>query len=116
PGVQPATRLRPGNVEALGYFHLLLRQAGATQRPDGYELNGRSIRVINGSEAILGSLRTKFIEPPTTMASDIVVAVGATDLGVPSNVVRAGRSGDLIRPEAAGNWFDLNGARAELNI
>lgn len=116
PAVQPATRIRPGNVEALGYFHLLLRQAGATQRQDGYDLNGRSIRVINGAEAILGSLRTKFIEPPAAIASDIVVAVGATDLGLPSNVVRGGRTGDLIRPDAAGDWFDLNGARAELNI
>src|SRR3546814_13701683 len=67
------------NVEALGYFHLLLRQAGATQIPEGYELNGRSIRVINGAEAVLGSLRTKFIEPPVAVTSEIVVAVGATD-------------------------------------
>jgi len=116
PAGQPATRIRPGNVEALGYFHLLLRQAGATQRPGGYDLNGRSIRVINGAEAVLGSLRAKFIEPPIAVTSDIVVAVGATDLGLPSNVVRGGRSGDLIRPDAAGNWLDLNGARAELNI
>ncbi|WP_024897864.1 hypothetical protein [Brucella rhizosphaerae] len=116
PAMQPATRLRPGNVEALGYFHLLLRQAGATQLSDGYELNGRSIRVVNGAEAILASLRTKFIEPPVAVTSDIVVAVGATDLGLPSNVVRGGKAGDLIRPAAGGDWFDLKGACAELNI
>ncbi len=114
--VQPATRLRPGNVEALGYFHLLLRQNGATQLPNGYDLKGRSIRVLNGSEAILGTLRKQFIEPPVTVSADIVVAVGATDLGLPSNVVRSGRTGDLIRPEAAGDWFDVNGAREELDI
>lgn len=114
--VQPATRIRPGNVEALGYFHLLLRQAGATQRPDGYDMNGRSIRVINGAESILSSLRTKFIEPPVAIASDIVVAVGALDLGLPSNVIRGGRTGNLIRPDAVGDWYDVNGARAELNI
>jgi len=113
---KPATRLRPGNVEALGYFHLLLRQAGATQLPHGYGLNGRSIRVVNGAEAILGSLKSKFVEPPVAITSDIVVAVGATDIGLPGNVVRGGRTGDLIRPAAAGEWFDLNGARAELNI
>lgn len=116
PAGQPATRIRPGNVEVLGYFHLLLRQAGATQRQDGYDLNGRSIRVINGAEAVLGSLKTRFIEPPAAVASDMVVAVGATDLGLPSNVVRSGRTGDLIRPSAVGEWFDLHGARAELNI
>lgn len=116
PALQPATLTRPGNVELLGFFHLLLRQAGATQRPDGYDLGGRSIRVVNGASAILGSLKTKFIAPPAAVTSDVVVAVGATDLGLPGNVVRGGRSGDLIRPDAAGDWFDLNGARAELNI
>ena len=116
PTTQPATRIRPRNCEALGFFHLLLRHAGATQQTDGYELNGRLIRVINGAESILGSLRAKFIEPPALMSAEIIVAVGATDLGVPSNVFRAGRAGDLIRPDTSGTWFDLPGARAELNI
>jgi hypothetical protein len=113
---EPATRIRPGNSEALGFFHLLLRRAGATQRADGYDLNGRVIRVINGAESVLGSLRAKFIEPPVATTADIVVAVGATDLGVPSNIVRSGRAGDLVRPETGGRWLDLPSARAELNI
>lgn len=116
PAGQPATRIRPGNVEALGSFHLLLRKAGATQLPDGYYLNGRRIRVINGAEAVLDSLKSKFIEPPSVVASDMVVAVGAIDLGLPSNLVRGGRTNDLVRPAAAGDWFDVSGARAELNI
>ncbi|WP_029066185.1 SIR2 family protein [Labrenzia sp. DG1229] len=113
---EPATRIRPGNSEALGFFHLLLRQSGAVERADGYELNGRMIRVINGAESILGSLRARFIEPPAAIAADIVVAVGATNLGVPSNVVRDGRASDVVRPRAAGIWMDLPSARAELNI
>ncbi len=113
---EPAKLLRPANTEALGFFHLLLRQAGAAQRPDGYELNGRSIRVINGAQTVLGTLRGRFIEPPAAMQSDIVVAVGATNLGVPGNVVRSGRPGDVIRPDPAGEWYDLPGARAELGI
>jgi hypothetical protein len=116
PAAEPAKLLRPGSPEALGFFHLLLRQAGAVQRADGYELNGRSIRVINGTQSVLGTLRGKFVEPPAAMQSDIVVAVGATDLGVPANVVRSGRAGDVIRPDAAGEWFDLPGARAALGI
>lgn len=116
PAVEPAKLLRPGNPEALGFFHLLLRQAGAVQRADGYDLNGRSIRVLNGAQFILGTLRQKFVEPPATKQSDIVVAVGATDLGVPSNVVRSGRAGDIIRADPAGEWYDLPGARAALGI
>ena len=113
---KPATRIRPGNSEALGFFHLLLRQSGAVERADGYDFNGRIIRVINGAESILGSLRARFIEPPAAIAADIVVAVGATDLGVPSNVVRGGRAGDVVRPGTAGSWMDMPSARAELNI
>lgn len=113
---EPAKLQRPADSEALGFFHLLLRQAGAVQRFDGYELNGRTIRVINGTQAILATIRGKFLEPPAAIQSDIVVAVGATDLGVPHNVVRSGRAGDVIRPEPAGNWFDLQSAREELGI
>lgn len=113
---EPAKLLRPTNPEALGFFHLLLRHAGAVQRVDGYDLNGRRIRVINGAQSVLGTLRGKFVEPPAAMQSDIVVAVGATDLGVPDNIVRSGRTGDVVRPDPAGEWYDLPGARAALGI
>ncbi|MBD9527825.1 SIR2 family protein [Paracoccus sp. PAR01] len=112
----PATLLRPANPEALGFFHLLLRQAGAVQSAGGYDFNGRSIRVVNGAQTVLGTLRGRFVEPPAAMEADIVVAVGATDLGVPDNVIRSGRAGDLIRPDAGGEWYDLAGARAALGI
>lgn len=116
PARKPATRVSPANVEVLGYFHLLLRQAGAIQIPDGYEFGGRSIRVINGAGAVLSSLRSKFVQPPVAMTTDMFVAVGATDLGLPGNVVRGGKVGDFIRPATDGEWFDLNDARAELNV
>jgi hypothetical protein len=113
---EPAKLLRPANPEVLGFFHLLLRQHGAVERADGYELNGRSIRVLNGAQSVLSTLRGKFVEPPALVQSDIIVAVGATDLGVPSNVVRRGRVGDVIRPDPAGEWYDLPGARTALGI
>ncbi len=113
---EPVTKIRPGNCEALGFFHLLLRQSGAIEKEEGYEFNGRVVRVINGAESILGSLRARFVEPSAVIAPDIVVAVGATDLGVPSNVVRGRRAGDVVRPGSAGEWLDMQGAREELNI
>lgn len=111
-----ATKLRPDQSEALGFFHLLLRRAGAEQLPEGYSLGGRSIRVVNGASAVLSSLRTRFAEAPAASATDITVAVGATDLGLPGNVMRPGRTGDFIRPAAEGRWYEVAGARAELNI
>jgi len=116
PAGEPAKLVRPANPEALGFFHLLLRQAGAVERTDGYELNGRTIRIINGAQSVLGTLRGRFVEPPAAIQSDMVVAVGATDLGVPDNVVRSGRAGDVIRPDPTGKWYDLPSARAELGI
>jgi hypothetical protein len=116
PSGSPACRKRPENWEVLGYFHLLLRQAGAEQCEKGYRMNGRTIRVVNGGSAVLSTLRARFIEAPTTITADVVVAVGATDLGLPGNFIRPGRAGDVVRPAARGLWFDVNGARAELNI
>jgi hypothetical protein len=116
PATRPATRIRPGDCEALGLFHLLLRHAGALQRGANYELNGRRVRVINGAGAVLNSLKQRFNEPPAFVEAEIVVAVGAVDLGVPENIVRSGRPADVIRPSSRARWLVLDGARAELNI
>lgn len=116
PRTQPATLRQPANPEVLGFFHLALRRAGALPQVGGYQLNGRAIRVVNGAGAVLSSIRSKFIEPPSASMPDVVVAVGATDLGVPANVIRSGRVADVVRPDAGGKWLDLTGALAELGI
>jgi hypothetical protein len=116
PSGRPATKMRPGNCEALGFFHLLLRQTGAEQHAEGYAMNGRTVRIINGADTILSNLRSRYIEAPAALTADVVVAVGSLDFGLPGNVVRQGRVGDVIRPEAGGVWYDVPGAREELNI
>lgn len=116
PGSKPARRLKPDQCEILGLFHLLLRQAGAAPTARGYDLAGRSIRVVNGAGAVLNQLRTKFVEAPVIDSTDIVVAAGATNLPLPPNVVRPGAAGSFIRPAAMGNWYDLGEARVELGI
>lgn len=113
---QPASKSKPSQCEIVGVFHLLLRQAGAATTALGYDLAGRSIRVVNGAGAVLNQLRSKFVEAPTIAPTDIVVAAGATNLPLPGNVVRPGSAGSFIRPTAMGEWFDLDGARAELGI
>jgi hypothetical protein len=116
PAGQPATRSRPLQCEAVGALHLMLRQAGATQSPMGYNLGGRSIRVLNGAGSVLSQLQTRFVEAPAVASTDIVVAAGATNLPLPGSVVRPGHAGSFLRPAALGNWFDLEGARVELGI
>ena len=116
PSGKPATQKQPENSELLGFFHLLLRQAGATAYATGYEVNGRAIRVINGRGASLSTLRREFVEPPAVVTADMIVAVTATDLGSPDNVVRSGRAGDFIRPDPVAEWYDMDGARKVLGI
>lgn len=116
PAGEPATRLRPSQCEVVGVFHLLLKQAGAVPNALGYDLNGSSIRVVNGAGSVLSQIRARFVEAPTLATTDFVVAAGATSLPLPGSVVRPGHVGSFIRPAAQGQWYDLVGARAELGI
>ena len=116
PGGAPVTKRRPENTEVLGFFHILLRQAGAQQTDNGYEMAGRTIRVINAGGEFLDSVRTRFIEAPAVWSADVIVAVGAVDSGTPGNIVRRGRVDDFIRPVPGGEWYDMSSAREELNI
>lgn len=115
PATAAATLRNPGPSEVLGYAHLLLRRAGASQTPVGYDLAGRRIRVVNGSGMLLQTVQDRFRETPFEVA-DIVVCAGATDVGLPLNVVREGRPGDIIRPSASAAWLDLPAARRELEV
>ena len=113
---RPATSNRPKNGEALGCFHLLLRRAGAMQQPQGYNIAGRCIRVINGAESILSSVAERFVEAPAISSADVFVAVGAIDLGRPGHVVRPGTPGSVMRPATGGKWLTFEQAQAELGV
>ena len=116
PAGKPATLATPGQCEILGTFHLLLRQAGAVATPEGYRLNGRTIRVVNGAASVLSQIKGRFVEAPAVTPTDFVVAAGAVSLPVPGNVVRVGRIDDFIRPAQAATWLDVAAARVELGI
>jgi hypothetical protein len=116
PSTRPANLKTPGACEVLGFFHLLLRRAGASPTAQGYEFGGRTIRVINGANWVLSRLKTRFLEAPSIPAADVIAAIGAEDLGLPGNIVRQGRVGDIMRPAAGGQWVDLKGARELLHV
>jgi hypothetical protein len=65
---------------------------------------------------VLSQLRDKFAEAPAVAPTDVVVAAGATHLPLPGSIVRPGAAGSFIRPSGMGEWYDLDGARAELGI
>lgn len=116
PSGKPARTNRPDRCELLGMFHLLLRQAGAAQTPQGYSLAGKSIRVVNGAGKMLSLLQAEFAEAPVLPSSDLVVAPGADDLPLPANTVRNGTAGSFMRPAPVAKWLGLQQARMELGI
>jgi SIR2-like domain len=116
PDGKPAMAKSPKNVDVLGYFHLLLRRAGALPQQRGYKLAGQSIRVINGSGSDVSIVAKRFVEAPTVPTADVFVAVGSMDLGLPNNVVRPGKSGSVMRPGSGGRWLTMENAQMELGI
>lgn len=116
PAGKPAMAKSPQHVDLLGYFHLLLRRAGATQQSRGYTLAGQSIRVVNGAGSDLSTVAIRFIEAPAAPTADVFVAAGSMDLGLPGHVVRPGTAGSVVRPGAGGKWLTIEQAQAELGI
>lgn len=116
PADKPAITKEPQNVELLGYFHLLLRRAGAVPQPRGYMLAGKSIRVVKGAGSALSTVAQRFTEAPAVPTADIFVAAGSVDLGLPSHVVRPGTAGSVVRPGAGGKWLTMEQAQVELGV
>jgi hypothetical protein len=115
PATKPATARHPNAPELVGLVHLLLRRAGATPRPYGYDLAGTTVRVVNGAGSLLSTVRDRFGEPPG-FETDIVVCAGAEDLGLPGNIVRQAFPGSILRPAPTAKWLDIASARTELGI
>lgn len=116
PAGKPAVSKRPQHVDLVGYFHLLLRRAGAQQQARGYKLAGRTIRVVNGAGADLSTVARRFVEAPAAPTADVFVAAGSMDLGLPAHVVRPGTAGSVVRPGAGGKWLTIDQAQAELGV
>lgn len=116
PAGKPATARSPQNADLLGYFHLLLRRAGAVQQPRGYAFAGQSIRVVNGAGSVLSTVAKRFIEAPAAPTADVFVAAGSMDLGLPGHLVRPGIAGSVVRPRAGGKWLTIEQAQAELGV
>lgn len=116
PAGKPAMTRSPQHVDLLGYFHLLLRRAGAIQQPRGYMLAAKSIRVINGAGSDISIVAKRFIEAPAALTADVFVAAGSMDLGLPGHLVRPGTTGSVVRPGAGGKWLTIDQAQVELDI
>jgi len=113
---RPPRRKSPEANELLGHFHLLLRSKGAVVSGDGYILDNKIVRVVNGSGRFLSTVQGDMVEPPVASEIDLVVCVGSYDLGLPGNIVREGEPGSVLRPASAGQFVTHQDARELLEI
>lgn len=114
---QPVRSVLPEPTsEMTGYAHILLRRAGGVVQPNGYDVGGVSVRVVNGAGRALPDVQRVFAAGPAVDEADVVICAGATDFGVPGNIIRAGQAATTVRDGVEGRWLTLPDAVVELQL
>lgn len=113
---RPAKESKPAANPLLGMTLLKLRAAGAV--PDGpvWALGSQRIRVIRADGKALYKVQAEFDrDTAPVVAPDIVIAVGAEDIPLPTHIVRgAGRA--TITRGAPGRWLTRKQAEDEIPL
>lgn len=109
----PAHDRAPPEEPLLGLVLLELRAKGATADGQYWSLNGRRVRVLRTANQLLHTVQAAFDrETPPAIAPDVIIAVGAESLGLPSHIVRGGTAPTIARG-SAGRWLTHGEAVAE---
>ena len=112
----PATMRDPPEEPLLGLTMLQLRARGATPVGSLWSVDGRSIRIIRAPNRMLHVVEAEFSgESAPAAAPDVVIAVGAEAVSLPSSVARGSGSGTIVRG-AASRWLSREGAVRELGL
>ncbi len=114
---EPAVKLIPDiTAEAAALAHILARSKGWVEKDAGYEKGGKTIRIVNAAGRFIDGTKSAFSEAPAVMETDVVVCAGATDLGVPADIVRDSDPANVIRGGSTSTWMDLPTAINELQL
>lgn len=114
---EPVRSARPDQTcQATGLAHVLVRQSGGAANDIGYALNGTTVRVVNGAGRLLSKVRNDLAAGPAVVEADVVICAGATDLGVPGDIVRDQQPATTVRPGVEGRWMTLPLAIEELQL
>jgi hypothetical protein len=119
PSSRAARQFEPdASAGQTGFFHLLLSEAADGRKDSWYTKGGTSIRVVHGAGEALSSVEGRFVEPPATEKPDVVVCVGAIELGLPSRIIAKGAGASIVRPKSGSGsrWVTFETARAEFGI
>lgn len=106
------TKAPDPNTAQSAFAHMLLLNAGASKQGAWYEYEEQSIRIVNGAGQGLADVESRYKEPITVGHADIIVCAGATDLGVPANLIPKGRGESVVRPASGSGarWLTLEQA------
>lgn len=109
---KPIVASRPHAEPLVGLTILQLRRLGAVADGSYWALNGNRFRIIRAANEALHKVEARYArETAPAAAPDVVVAVGAQDLGLPANVARA-PTGTIARG-ANSRWVTRDTAQRE---
>jgi hypothetical protein len=106
------------DMAQVALVHMQFFNAGATRSKAWFERGGNSIRIINGAGQGFEQVQERYREPAAIPQSDIVVCVGAIQLGVPAKLIPSGSAGSIVRPAGGGpsSWLTREQAQVTLGI
>lgn len=119
-GISPRRAVRRCSPEqshqATGLAHTLVLSAGAVASDEGYRLADTTVRVVNGAGRQLTQVQETLAAGPAVVEADLVICAGATDYGVPGNIIRDQQPATTVRPGVEGRWVTLPTAIEELGL
>ncbi len=109
---KPIVSSRPHAEPLVGLTILQLRRLGAVADGSYWLLDGNRFRVIRAANEALHKVEGRYArEAAPAVAPDVIIAVGAQDMGLPANVARA-PTGSIARG-ASSRWITRDDAQQE---
>ncbi len=109
------TREPDATMYMVGAFILAIMAAGGVLEGAHLRLQDRGIRVINCPNQLLSRVKTEFDDDlRASRDCNAVICVGATDDGVPSDLVRENENRTIVRQGRDVEWMTHDSARERL--
>lgn len=113
---QPASERSPMAGQLLGFTVLQLRARGATAEGQHWLLGAHRIRVLRAENMALHNVAAAYSrESAPAIVPDMVIAVGAEDVGLPPDIVRSGPTATIARG-SPGHWLTRQAAIQEFGL
>ena len=113
---EPATMRVPPDEPVVGLTMLQLRARGATPSGTSWIIAGRTVRILRAPNQLLHQVEIAYArDSPPLAAPDVIIAVGAEAVRLPSNVARGSRTDSIVRGSSP-KWLSRDGAVKEFSL